>query len=177
MPMGGSAIARHGAFDAKATVYSGKQPVKTVPVALGTLAETLPATEGSQTVTVTAQIKEPATGTYTLHPGFEDSTHAVVMLDGKEFYRKEVGGKPVCTKIALETGRRYPITIPYPECYGPSKRVPAKTVCEKDVLLLRQTFGLPPLKDGHRYRSRVHGSVHANSGEGYAIYVKYSKNP
>jgi alpha-galactosidase len=62
-------------------------------------------------------------------------------------------------------------SITYPEWYGPSKRVPAKTVCEKDVLLLRQTFDLPPLKDGHRYRIRVNGSVHANSGEGYAIYV------
>jgi hypothetical protein len=61
--------------------------------------------------------------------------------------------------------------ITYPEWYGSSKRVPAKTVCEKDVLLLRQTFDLPPLNDGHRYRIRVNGSVHANSGEGYAIYV------
>jgi hypothetical protein len=113
MPIGGSAIARHGVFDAKATVYSGEQPVKTVPVALGTLAEKLPATEGSQTVVVTAQIDVPATGTYTLHPGFEDSTHAVVTLDGKEVYRKDIGGKPVCGKVALETGRRYPIAIAY----------------------------------------------------------------
>ncbi len=61
--------------------------------------------------------------------------------------------------------------IAYPEWYGPSKRGPARTVCEKDVLLMRQTFELPPVKDGHRYRIRVNGSVHANSGEGYAIYV------
>jgi hypothetical protein len=113
MPIGGSAIARHGVFDAKATVYSGKQPVNTVPLALGNLAEILPATEGPQTVTVTAQIDVPATGTYTLHPGFEDSTHAVVMFDGKQVYRKDVGGKPACGKVALETGRRYPITITY----------------------------------------------------------------
>jgi len=38
-------------------------------------------------------------------------------------------------------------------------------------LLLRRTFYLPPLKDGHRYRIRVGGSVHANHGEGYAIFV------
>jgi hypothetical protein len=61
--------------------------------------------------------------------------------------------------------------ISYPEWYGPSKRLAPKTVCEKDVLLMRRTFDLPPLKDGHRYRIRVNGSVHANSGEGYAIYV------
>ena len=113
MPIGGSAIARHGLFDAKATVYSGKQPVKTVPLALGALAEKLPATEGPQTVMVTAQIDVPATGTYTLHAGFEDSSHAVVMFNGKEVYRKEVGAKPVITKVILETGRRYPITITY----------------------------------------------------------------
>ena len=46
-------------------------------------------------------------------PGFEDSIHAFVMFDGKEVYRKEVGGKPACGKVALETGRRYPITITY----------------------------------------------------------------
>ena len=44
-------------------------------------------------------------------------------------------------------------------------------MCEKDVLLLRQSFELPPLQDGHRYRIRVGGSAHANMGEGYAIYV------
>jgi hypothetical protein len=61
--------------------------------------------------------------------------------------------------------------VTYPEWYGPGKRGPAKTVCEKDVLLLRQTFELPALKNGHRYRIRVDGSAHANYGEGYAIYI------
>jgi hypothetical protein len=44
-------------------------------------------------------------------------------------------------------------------------------VCEKDVVLLRRSFELPPLRDDHRYRIRVSGSIHANSGEGFAIYV------
>jgi hypothetical protein len=35
------------------------------------------------------------------------------MLDGKEVYRKELGGKPVVGKVALEMGKRYPITITY----------------------------------------------------------------
>ena len=82
-------------------------------MALGTAAEKLPATEGSQTVVVTAEIDVPATGTYTVHAGFEDSTHSVVTLDGKEVYRKDVGGKPVITKVALEAGKRYPVTITY----------------------------------------------------------------
>ena len=55
--------------------------------------------------------------------------------------------------------------------YGPSKRTLPNTVSDNDVLLMRETFDLPPLKEGHRYRIRVDGSVHANSGEGYAIYV------
>jgi alpha-galactosidase len=110
--------ARHGVFNAKAAVYAGpyepaQHPTKTVAVALGTTAEKLPATEGSQTVVVTAQIDVPATGTYTVHAGFEDSTHNFVTLDGKEVYRKAVGGKPVVAKVALEAGKRYPVMITY----------------------------------------------------------------
>jgi hypothetical protein len=61
--------------------------------------------------------------------------------------------------------------IKYPEWYKVGKRILPKTVCEKDVLLLRQSFDVPALKEGYRYRIRVGGSMHANSGEGYAIYV------
>jgi hypothetical protein len=46
-----------------------------------------------------------------------------------------------------------------------------KTLVDSDVLLLRQSFELPPLKEGCRYRIRVHGSAHNNMGESYAIYV------
>jgi len=46
-----------------------------------------------------------------------------------------------------------------------------KTLWEKEVLLVRGTFEIPPLKDGHRYRIVVGGSAHVNAGEGYAIYV------
>ncbi len=46
-----------------------------------------------------------------------------------------------------------------------------KTLWEKEVLLMRGTFEIPPLKEGHRYRIVVGGSAHVNAGEGYAIYV------
>jgi hypothetical protein len=46
-----------------------------------------------------------------------------------------------------------------------------KTLWEKEVLLVRGTFEIPPLKQGHRYRLVVGGSAHVNAGEGYAIYV------
>ena len=45
------------------------------------------------------------------------------------------------------------------------------TLWEKEVLLIRGTFELPPLKKGHRYRLVVGGAAHVNSGEGYAIYL------
>jgi len=46
-----------------------------------------------------------------------------------------------------------------------------RTLWEKEVLLVRGTFEIPPLKEGHRYRIVVGGSCHVNAGEGYAIYV------
>jgi len=48
---------------------------------------------------------------------------------------------------------------------------PPKTLWEKEVLLVRGTFEIPPLKEGRRYRIVVGGSAHVNAGEGYAIYV------
>ena len=45
------------------------------------------------------------------------------------------------------------------------------TLWEKEVLLMRGTFEIPPLKDGYRYRLVVGGSNHVNAGEGYAIYI------
>ena len=46
-----------------------------------------------------------------------------------------------------------------------------RTLWEKEVLLVRGTFEIPPLKRGYRYRIVVGGSAHVNAGEGYAIYV------
>jgi alpha-galactosidase len=132
MPIGGSALAAHGvcqtadpkaekgavvalyagAYDPKAD-YSKRTPARTATVALGTVSATLPSMDGPCTPVVTAFIDVPATGSYTLHAGFGDSTYAIVVLDGKEVYRKEVGGKPAITKVALETGKRYPVAITY----------------------------------------------------------------
>jgi alpha-galactosidase len=101
-----------GAYDAKAD-YAKLTPARTATVALGTVAEKLPAMDGPHTVVVSAFIDVPASGNYTVHAGFEDSTHSVATLDGKEVYRKGLGGQPEITKVALETGKRYPVTITY----------------------------------------------------------------
>jgi len=112
-------VARHGVFDAKARVYPGpgregpKLPDKPVALALGTVAEMLPAIKEPQVVGVSATMDVPANGIYTIHAGFGESSHNVVLLDGKEVYRKDNGGKPVITKVALETGKRYPLDITF----------------------------------------------------------------
>jgi hypothetical protein len=58
-------------------------------------------------------------------------------------------------------------------CTHPQCRcgVPPKTLWEKEVLLMRQTFELPELKEGRRYRLVLGGATHAFTGEGYALYV------
>ncbi len=132
MPIGGAGLAAHGVFQsaeanaakgATVSLYKGSYdpkvdyarltPTKTATVALGTLSQKLPTIDGPHTVVVSAAIDVPVTGTYTVHAGFEDSTHSVVTLDGKEVYRKEAGGKPVIEKITLEQGKRYPVRVTY----------------------------------------------------------------
>ena len=123
MPIGPSAVARLIVTEAQASVFQSAfdpqanyallKPVTNLPVALGTTAATLPTVEGLHTVVVKALIEVPATGNYTLHAGFGDSTHAVVALDGKEVYRREIGGKAVTAKVTLEAGKRYPVSVTY----------------------------------------------------------------
>ena len=45
------------------------------------------------------------------------------------------------------------------------------TLWDKEVLLMRQTFEVPKLDPGHRYRIVVGGAGHAWSGEGFALYL------
>ena len=46
-----------------------------------------------------------------------------------------------------------------------------KTLWEKEVLLMRQTFDIPAVKKGHVYRIILGGAGCDRSGEGFAIYV------
>ena len=112
LPIGGFGLAAHGIYQsadanaakgAKVSLIKGafdvkvdctrSAPAKTATVALGTASEKLPAMDGPHTVVVSAFIDVPTAGTYTVHAGFEDSSHNVVLLEGKEVYRKEPGGK------------------------------------------------------------------------------------
>jgi len=60
-----------------------------------------------------------------------------------------------------------------PTCNGPlcGCSTPPATLWEKEVLLMRQTFDLPPVREGHVYRFILGGAGCDRSGEGFAIYV------
>ena len=55
-----------------------------------------------------------------------------------------------------------------PGCYGATH---INTLWDKEVLLMRGTFKIPPLKEGHRYRLRVNSGDHVGSGGGHLIYI------
>ena len=46
-----------------------------------------------------------------------------------------------------------------------------KTLWDKEVLVMRRTFELPPSRPGHRYRLIVGGRSHVYTGDGWAVYV------
>jgi hypothetical protein len=55
-----------------------------------------------------------------------------------------------------------------PVCYGAT---PVNTLWEKEVLMIRGTYDVPPLKEGHRYRLQVNHAVHVGNGGGFIVYV------
>lgn len=56
----------------------------------------------------------------------------------------------------------------YPYCGCCDK---PNTLWDKEVLVMRRTFELPPLKPGHRYRLLVGGRSHVYTGDGWAVYI------
>lgn len=109
----GAVVAIHkGAYDPKAD-YAKLAPAKTATLALGTVAAMLPVIDGPCTPVASAYIDVPATGNYLVHVGFGDSTHALALVNGKEAYRKDPGGKPTLTKVTLEAGKRHSLQITY----------------------------------------------------------------
>ncbi len=109
---GATASIYKGAY-APATDYEQAKPAKTETVALGVVKGSLATIPGPHTVVVRGSIDVPESGNYTINPGYGDSAYNVMELDGKEVYRKDVGGQAVKQKVALEAGKRYPIKITY----------------------------------------------------------------
>lgn len=132
MPVGPSALLRHGVFQgagedaapgARIELYKvngldledlrGRNAVRKTTVALGTVTEELPTVELPHTVLARAFLEVPMSGTHEIHVGFGESSRAIALLDGREVYRREPGQEAVITPVYLERGRRVPLTILY----------------------------------------------------------------
>lgn len=62
---------------------------------------------------VRGHVKMPATGVYEFRPGYGGSTENIMVVDGKEVYRKEPGGDAKHTSIKLEAGKKVAFKITY----------------------------------------------------------------
>ena len=93
----------------------------------------------------------------------------------KDFDTKKAGWKIAPAPFGKTVPADWPehiawMPVRYPWMY-PAERPQPTTVVKESVLLMRQTFDLPPAKPGHRYRVLISGSINANSGEGFSIYA------
>jgi hypothetical protein len=86
---------------------------------------------------------------------------------------KQPGWKNGAAPFGMQIAENVPSNLTWLAKYPlyPLKRPMAKTIVENDVLLMRKTVDVPPMKEGYRYRLVVEGSIHDNSGEGFALYV------
>ena len=87
-----------------------------------------------------------------------------------DFDAKKAGWKSGLPPFGQLDGKPAPLGTCGPEGSCGCGVVP-KTLWAKEVILIRGTFEIPALKEGHRYRLVVGGSNHVNGGDGFAIYV------
>ncbi len=94
---------------------------------------------------------------------------------GFDFDPKKAGWKTGKSPFGTYDGKLPigPITKCNPTCVGPGcyGATPINTLWEKEVLLMRGTFKIPPLKEGHRYRLRENSGDHVGAGGGHKIFV------
>ena len=101
-----------GGYD-PASDHDKAKPAKTETVALGVVQGALPTIPGPHTHVVRGFVDVPESGTYGMSPGHGESSYNVMELDGREVYRKNVGGQAVKQEVALEAGKRYAVKITY----------------------------------------------------------------
>jgi hypothetical protein len=86
---------------------------------------------------------------------------------GQENGKLRTEPKPFIDQMMNRAPRfRSPCATPYCRCCEPMK-----TFWDKEVLLMRGTFAIPPIKEGHRYRLVVGGMSCRNNGDGVRVYV------
>ncbi|MEM6260380.1 MAG: sialate O-acetylesterase [Planctomycetota bacterium] len=101
-----------GEYDADKD-YDQQEPAQTLKLeAFGGVKPTPYPGGGVQVVR--GRVKMPETGTYEFRPGFGDSTHNIMVVDGREVYRKEPGDKQASySPIKLEAGEAAGFKITY----------------------------------------------------------------
>jgi Family of unknown function (DUF6288) len=75
-------------------------------------------------------------------------------------YNGKIPDRPImkCTEACVDG----------PTCFAATK---VNTLWEKEVLLMRGTFKVPPIKEGYRYRIMVNDGNHPGAGGGHIIYI------
>ncbi|MGB6219417.1 sialate O-acetylesterase [Haloferula sp.] len=68
---------------------------------------------GGGTQVVRGFLVPKQTGTFEFRPGYGDSAHNIMQVDGTEVYRKEVGRDPTYTPMPLTKGQKVPFKITY----------------------------------------------------------------
>ena len=100
-----------GEYDASVN-YDDKTPTKTVKLeSFGGVKPSPYPGGGVQIVRGTINVKK--TGVYEMRPGYGDSTHNVMEVDGKEVYRKDPGKDATHVHLKLEAGKGVPFKITY----------------------------------------------------------------
>ena len=74
-----------------------------------------PATAKSvpNTSVMRGQIQPLIPGVYEFSPGYEGTSHNIMVIDGTEVYRSEVGKEPVRKSFKFEAGKAYPFKVTY----------------------------------------------------------------
>jgi alpha-galactosidase len=133
-----------------------------------------PAMKTAQWHYLTFDPKEPAVKTAKGEIG--DMYREVTLPAGSEnwlaanFDPAKAGWKTGAAPFGQKNGKQEALIASCKVSYCGCSTPPA-TLWDKEVLLMRQTFDVPPFKDGHRYRIIVGGAGHAWSGEGFALYL------
>ena len=100
-----------GAYNASVN-YDNQTPIKTLKLASfgGTSPTPFP---GGGTQIVRGFLETNTTGVYEMRPGYGDSSHCAMEIDGKEVYRKEVGKDAVYSHLKLVAGTKMRFKITY----------------------------------------------------------------
>ncbi|MCX6879422.1 MAG: hypothetical protein NTW21_37310 [Verrucomicrobia bacterium] len=100
-----------GAYDPKAD-YDSLKPEKTV--ALQSFGGTEPTPyPGGGTQVVRGFLQPAETGLYEFNPGYGDSEHNIMVVNGVEVHRMVPGGKAVKKSVKLTAGEKVPFKITY----------------------------------------------------------------